>query len=196
MSPRIGIGLDSAVEAAAVIADRDGLERVTLTGVAAELGIKAPSLYNYFDGVHGLRRQLTLLGLKLLGDTVSEACIGLAGDEAVRATADAVRTFAVARPGVYLATVHSAALDDPELTTAGERVIEIFMAVLRGYRLEGDEVVHAMRVLRNVIHGFVLVESAHGFRDTRSVDDSFKRLIDILVLGLNSWPQIMEGSRS
>lgn len=195
MSPRIGIGLDSAVEAAAVIADRDGLETVTLAGVAAELGIKAPSLYNYFDGVRGLRRQLTLLGLKLLGDTVSRACMGLAGDEAVMATADAVRTLAVTRPGVYLATVHSAAPEDPELMAAGERVIEIFRAVLRGYRLEGDEAVHAVRVLRTTIHGFVLAESAQGFRDSRSVDKSFARLVAILVLGLNSWPQIMEGNR-
>ena len=55
MSPRTGIGLNVVVDAAASIADRDGLDNVTLKAVAAELGIKAPSLYNYFDGVHGAR---------------------------------------------------------------------------------------------------------------------------------------------
>ena len=195
MSPRSGVGLDSAIEAAASIADHTGLDSVTLAAVATELGIKAPSLYNYFDGVQGLRRELTLLGLKLLGDTVSDACMGLAGDEAVRATAKAVREFAVSHPGVYLATVHAAAPDDPELTAAGERVIAVFQAVLRGYQLEGDEARHAMRVLRNVIHGFVLTESARGFRDALSIDDSFKRLIDVLVIGLNSWDEISRSQR-
>ena len=122
MSPRTGIGLNVVVDAAASIADRDGLDNVTLKAVAAELGIKAPSLYNYFDGVHGLKRELTLLGLKVLGDTVSEACMGLSGDTAVRATAYAMRRFAAERPGIYLATIHSAAQDDDELIQASETV--------------------------------------------------------------------------
>ena len=188
MSPRTGLGLNVVVDAAASIADRDGLDNVTLKAVAAELGIKAPSLYNYFDGVHGLKRELTLLGLKVLGDTVSEACMGLSGDTAVRATAYAMRRFAAERPGIYLATIHSAAQDDDELIEASDRVVSIFTAVLRGYGFEGDETIHAMRVMRNVIHGFVLTEAAHYFRYSASVDTSFERLIDVLILGLNSWP--------
>jgi AcrR family transcriptional regulator len=189
MSPRTGIGLNVIVDAAASIADRDGLDNVTLKAVAAELGIKAPSLYNYFDGAHGLRRELTLLGLKLLGDTVSEACMGLSGDTAVRTTAYAIRRFAARRPGIYLAGHHSGAQDDDDLIEAGDRVVSMFTAVLRGYGFDGDEAIHAMRVMRNAIHGFVLIEAVHYFRYSADVDTSFERLIDVLILGLNSWPE-------
>jgi alpha-D-ribose 1-methylphosphonate 5-triphosphate diphosphatase PhnM len=115
--------------------------------------------------------------------------MGLSGDTAVRATAYAMRRFAAERPGIYLATIHSAAQDDDELINAGDRVVSIFTAVLRGYSFEGDETIHAMRVMRNVIHGFVLTEAAHYFRYPASVDTSFERLIDVLILGLNSWPE-------
>jgi len=176
------------VEAAAAIADRHGLESVTLKAVAAELGIKAPSLYNYFPGVQGLQRELTLLGFRVLGDTVSEACLGLSGDDAVRAAGDAVRRLAADRPGVYLASVHSAEQTDDELTAAGDRVVTIFVSVLRGYGFEGDEAIHAMRVIRNSIHGFVMTEATHYFRYPADVDTSFERLIDVLIQGLNAWP--------
>ena len=188
MSPRTGIGLNVVVDAAASIADERGPDGVTLKAVAGMLGIKAPSLYNYFDGVQGLRRELTLLGLKVLADTVTEACMGLAGDDAVRATADAVRKFGAERSGIYQATLYSASPDDDEMAAAGDRLVSVFTAVLRGYGFEGDEAIHSMRVIRNSIHGFVLTEASHDFRYTASVDTSFKRLVDVLVTGLNSWP--------
>ena len=45
-----------------------------------------------------------------------------------------------------------------------------------------------MRVIRNMFHGFVLTEAANYFRYSASVDTIFERLIDAMILGLNSWP--------
>jgi AcrR family transcriptional regulator len=41
------------VEGAASLADEKGLEAVTLTALASELGIRTPSLYNHVDGLEG-----------------------------------------------------------------------------------------------------------------------------------------------
>ena len=38
------------VEAAARVADIDGISKVNLTVIAKELGIKSPSLYKHFSG--------------------------------------------------------------------------------------------------------------------------------------------------
>ncbi|CAN5794635.1 hypothetical protein BH23ACT10_BH23ACT10_40630 [soil metagenome] len=41
---------DTIVEAAWTLAERDGLASLTLRDLAAEVGMRAPSLYSYFDG--------------------------------------------------------------------------------------------------------------------------------------------------
>ncbi|MDQ8046362.1 MAG: TetR family transcriptional regulator, partial [Patulibacter sp.] len=47
MSPRAGLDPGRVADAAVAIADRDGLDGVTIARVAAELGVKGPSLYNH-----------------------------------------------------------------------------------------------------------------------------------------------------
>ena len=83
MGRKAGITLEDVVEAAAAIADRDGLEAATLTAVAGELGIKTPSLYNHLRGLSGLRRLLAIHGSQLLLKMFEEAIGDLEGAEAL-----------------------------------------------------------------------------------------------------------------
>ena len=39
------------------------------------------------------------------------------------------------------------------------------LAVLRGYGLEGDDAIHAVRIIRAALHGFVTLETGGGLRD-------------------------------
>lgn len=50
-------------------------------------------------------------------------------------------------------------------------------AVLAGYELTGDDMVHAIRSLRVVLHGLVTLEAAGGFGLPQSVDETLTRLI-------------------
>ena len=50
MARKVGIRVDDVVEAAATVADAEGLEAVTLARVAAVLGVRSPSLYAHVDG--------------------------------------------------------------------------------------------------------------------------------------------------
>ena len=62
MAAKHGLQAYQVVEAAATLADREGLERVTLAGVAAALGVRSPSLYSHVEGLAGLRRALGARG--------------------------------------------------------------------------------------------------------------------------------------
>ena len=101
MGRKAGISIDDIVTAAATIADRDGLAAATLSAVAAELGIKTPSLYNHVPGLAGMRRELALYSSRLLTDLFREATHGREPREAIRAAAGAYRSFAVEHPGLY-----------------------------------------------------------------------------------------------
>ena len=58
------------------------------------------------------------------------------------------------------------------------------IAVLRGYGLEGDDVIHGVRIVRAALHGFVALEAGGGFGMPLSVDDTFARLVTALDRGL------------
>ena len=64
LMPRAGLTPDSVLDAAARIADADGLPAVTLARLAAELGVRPPSLYKHVDGLDAIHRGLALRGLQ------------------------------------------------------------------------------------------------------------------------------------
>ena len=57
-------------------------------------------------------------------------------------------------------------------------------AVLRAWHLEDEELLHAVRVIRSGLHGFVSLEANGGFALPLDLDRSFERLIETLAAGL------------
>ena len=57
-------------------------------------------------------------------------------------------------------------------------MVRTVAAVLRGYGLTGDDVIHAIRGLRALMHGFVSLEAAGGFAMPQDLDESYRRLVD------------------
>lgn len=174
------------VAAAVAVADAEGLESVTLARLAAGLGIRIPSLYNHVAGLDGLRAAMALWGVTQLGDAMRRAAVGRAGADAVRAIATAYRSFALAHPGVYPLTQRAPAPDDAALTAAGEEVVGIVLAVLAPYGLDDDEMLHAVRGLRSLLHGFVDLEVGGGFGLPLSREASFEHLVTLFIDGLNA----------
>ncbi len=188
MAPRAGLNPQRVVDTAVALADEDGLDALTLARVAGELGVRPPSLYEHVDGLEGLRRALRLRGLQTMATSFRRAATGRSRDEAVRALADAFRTFARRHPALYEATVRSVERDSPEVRAAAEDVLEILFAVLGGYGIRGEEAVHATRYLRSVLHGFTSLELAGGFGMPTQLEASYRRIEEALVVALRSWP--------
>jgi AcrR family transcriptional regulator len=175
---RAGLDGTRVVEAAAELADAEGLEAVTLARVAAALGVKSPSLYNHVDGRDALVRGIALLGLAQLGHALREAAIGRSGTEALTATAAAYRAFVLAHPGRYAAgAIAAPAPGDTEHLAAATAVVDVLRAVLRAWKLDEDETVHVLRGYRSAIHGFASLEAAGGFGIPVDLDASFDALI-------------------
>jgi AcrR family transcriptional regulator len=185
--PRVGLDRAAVVDAAARIADAEGLEAVTLTRVAVALGVRAPSLYAHVDGLEDLRRRLGARGARQLADVLSRAAAGRAGTDALQAVAAAYRAYARAHPGSYAAAQRAHQLSkSEEAVDAAGAAVDVVLAVLRGYDVEADDAVHATRVIRAALHGFVLLEAVGGFAIDLSVDESFRRLVAILDAGLRA----------
>jgi AcrR family transcriptional regulator len=182
--PRMGLDAERVVDVAAGIADAEGLEAVTLARVAGDLGVRAPSLYNHVDGRADLLRAIAVVGVRELTAALREAAVGRSSADALVAAARAYRTYARAHPGRYAATVAAPTRGDGDHRAAASEAVDVMLAIMRGWDLEGDDAIHAVRAFRSAIHGFVAIEAADGFGMTVDVDASFDRLVATLAGGL------------
>jgi AcrR family transcriptional regulator len=182
--PRQGLDSERVVDEAALIADAEGLGEVTLARVAAALDVRAPSLYNHVDGHAGLLRGLSIRSVNELADALRDAAVGRSGADALRAIAHAYRAYALEHPGRYASTVSAPARDDAELAAAGQRAIEVVLAVLTGWGFRKDAALHRVRVVRAALHGFVAIEAEGGFGLPLDLDQSFALTVATLIAGL------------
>ena len=172
------------VETAARIADEQGIDEVTLTRVAKELNISQPALYRHVEGYDDLIRSLGLEARRVLADVLTEAAVGVAGDDAVRAMGRAWRQLVIERPGVYAATDRYPCAGDPELEEAVDRVIDVLGLALAAYQLDAEDQVHVARTLRSAFHGFASLEAGDGHPRPHDLDDTYEHLIDLLIAGI------------
>ena len=186
--PRAGLSTAAVVAAAAEIADAEGLDRLTLARVAAAAGVRTPSLYNHVESLDDVRRRVALLALADLADALRDAAVGRAGDDALAAMADAYRAYARRHPGRYAATQRAPAEGDEEMRAAAKGAVDVVLAILRGYGLEGDDAIHAARAVRSALHGFVALEAGGGFGIPVDLDESYARMVRALARGLREAP--------
>jgi AcrR family transcriptional regulator len=186
---RAGLSTAAVVDAAAALADEDGLEALTLARIAASVGVRTPSLYNHVASLEDVRRRLALRGLGELADALRDAAVGRARDDALVALAHAYRTYATAHPGRYAATQRAPAEQDPDVVAAASGAVDVVLAVLRGYGLEGDDAIHAARGVRSALHGFAALETGGGFGLPVALDESFDRMVGALARGLSGSDQ-------
>ena len=190
--------LDSAkvVATAARIADSEGLDRLTLTRVADELGVRQPALYRHIGGYDDLLRSLSLRGREILAQRLADAAVGLSGDDSVAAVGHAWRQMVRDHPGIYAATDRYPCAGDDELEAAVEWVLAVLGQTLRGYDLTDEDRVHAARALRSAFHGFSHLESGDGHPLPHDPEDTFDHLVQLLCAGihrLSRKPQMSTG---
>ena len=182
MGRKLGLTVEQVVEAAAEIADRDGLDALSLATVASALGVKSPSLYTHVRGLAGLRRQLALHGSRLLAIELAASVEGLDGPDALRTIAEQLRKFAHRHPGLNNSFLPAPTPDeDPEVAAALLEPVTVIASVLDGMDVDPTTVIPLIRALRAAVHGFVDLELKGGFGLPDNIDDSFTTTINLVI---------------
>jgi AcrR family transcriptional regulator len=185
--PRAGLTAAAVTEAGAALADEVGFEQLSMGLLAERLGVKTPSLYKHVTGQADLAHRIALLGTTQCADAIRDAIQGRAGRDALLAGAQAMRTFVKEHPGRYAAAnaARPTGPDDP-LIPALNRVVASWAAMLHGYQIDPSQEIHALRMLRTVLHGYASLEVAGGFQFSTDIDDSFTWMIAFLDRGLQA----------
>ncbi len=184
------VNLGRVIEVAVTLADQRGFQAVTLADVARELGIRVPSLYNHISGLAGLQSEMALWGSRKLLEETRTAAVGKSGRAAIMSISDAYRAFAQAHPGVYPAVLRAPTKEEPAYAEIAVTWVDLLARVLAHYNQSQEDTLHTIRAWRSLMHGFISLEVAGGFRMPLDRDESFRRLVDLFVDGIEAGQKV------
>src|SRR6266568_2442851 len=119
--------------------------------------------------------------------TVVEAAARLVDEEGIEqlTLARLAERLGVRTPSLYN---HVAGLPglkhDQEVHMLANQLVDVARAILAPYHLSEEDAIHAIRGLRSIVHGFILLEEASGFRMPVNLDASFHWLMNLFITGL------------
>ena len=184
--PRAGLDRSRVLMAAAVIADGEGLAAVSFARLAAVLGVRAPSLYNHVESLGALLDGLAVMAAEELFDRARAAIMARSGREALLALAHSHRDYAREHPGLYEAILRSLHRGDAAAAALGDRHMAVYLLVLDSMGHGGEAALHLLRALRAAIGGFVEIERRGGFGLALDIDESFVRMLALLLAGIQA----------
>lgn len=182
--PSVRIDNDAVLAAAGALVDRGGIHALSLSRVAEALRVRPSALYTYVQNVDHLHHTLAVHATSTLTARLRTAAIGVAGEGAVRAMADAYRLFALECPGQFAAMLSPPpADDDADLAVATADLNAVLCLGLRGMGFTDDAADDAAASFRATLHGFVTLEAG---RAEHLDGATFPMVIEILVQGLRA----------
>ncbi|SOB99690.1 TetR family transcriptional regulator [Ureibacillus xyleni] len=178
MSPRVGLDQKMIIKVAAELADVEGIESITLSNIAKKLNVRPPSLFNHIQGLPSIKKELALLGMAKLFETLKDAAYNKTKDEAIIALAYAYVTFANEHPGLYQFTIKAPDTSEKELEDASNQIIALLNDILSDYGLSYEDKIHAIRTLRSILHGFSALEQMGAFGLQISIKESLQIMVE------------------
>jgi len=178
MGRRRGLPLtrEDVIEAALALLSSPDAEPLGINSLAQALGIRPPSLYHHVASNEDLIRRVAIEGWRRF-EGVLRAPFD-APDALVATLARRFRSFALAHPGLYrLMSETRIAQEDPEFQPVTTAIMGEFSRILTPIGLQGDDVIHAVRLLRASLHGFIMLEQSGQFGMPQAIDESFEWLI-------------------
>lgn len=185
--PRAGLTRAKVVQRAAELADELGYDHLTLATLAADFGVRVPSLYKHVGGLDQLRCEVALVGATELATAVTDAAAGRTGGDALVALAQAYRQASQRHPGRVQAYLRYPLGARDAYVSRG--IVTVLVQALREAGVAESDLEAAAVALRATLRGFVLME-ATGTLGT-SVDGGvlFDQMLAILGRTLPS-PQL------
>jgi AcrR family transcriptional regulator len=181
--PRAGLTTDAVIDLALALVDEKGLDALSLAAVADRAGVATPSLYKHVGSLAELRDLMAERIIRQVTDVFGGAAMGRSRDDAVTALMRAYRAYVLANPGRY-ALIPLDPLRRDDLAEASADLLNVFVAVMRGYGLDDEQSTHAIRRMRATVHGFADIEARGGFGQPENIDTTYEGAIAMFLKSL------------
>lgn len=168
------------VAAGRTLLETGGLDAVTMQAVAAQVGVRAPSLYKRFPNRGALIAAIATSTLEDLSDQLAPLSHDLDASAGLRELALAYRAFAWANPRAYELLYMNLPLESRPSVEDNARATAPVLGLAE--RLVGpDRALEAARLITAFANGFIAMELAGAFRLGGDVDRSYRYGVDAIV---------------
>ena len=167
------------LEAALQLADREGMQRLSMRRLADELGCNPMAVYYYFDDKRALVREVVN---QVFSGFVSTADAEDSWQEQVRAWAFAYRRLVLAHPGLVVSFL----ADEEAVTIGASHVNPAIESALRHAGLRGRPLNAAIGLTVDYVHGACLPLASGAIAASEHFEREFSEAVDLIVAGVEA----------
>lgn len=186
---RRGLNRDAVLDAAVAIGNRDGFTAITVGTLAAMLKIKPPSLYKHVAGIDDIVDGIGVRGADLLAAELANLRDSRNPKRAFKNACEAYRAFAIKNPTHYAALQPAMARRSPLFQQAAGELLKIVFDLVSDLGVPQKQLVHVVRAMRSMLHGFATLEMVGGFGLPEDIDASFRKMLEGFLMAHAVEPQ-------
>ena len=180
MPARRRLDASVVVETAAEMVDGDGWRALTMTALAAKLGVRGPTLYSHVENLEDLLSQVQTGALRDLGMELQGAAMGRSGPDGIRSLGAVLQDFARRHPGRYELAM-TEPIDQAAMIEAGLNAGAALTAMIRSFGIETVEY-ELMFVCLSTLHGVLVLDHAGLFRGVHlDVEEAYSSAVELVI---------------
>lgn len=174
------------IETSARIANKVGLDNLSLKIIAEELNIKSPSLYNHISSLDEIKSQLMVYGWKQIEEKMIDSAVGVSGYEALKNMCNVFYGYATNNKGIFTAMLWYNKYESDEKENATMRLFNMLFKIMKSLNITDENINHIIRTLRGFLEGFSLLVNNNAFGKPISIKESFDLSLEIIMNGIKS----------
>ena len=175
---------EDVIRAASDLADRQGLNGVSLKSVAERLGLRTPSLYNHVLSLDDLLRDMAHRGMREINCRMTEEAVGISGTESIQAASRAYFGFMIEHPGVY-ETIQWAVWHGSDETA---EIFSSYQALLAKLISSCGMDQHCLEeitdLLAGLLHGYCTLQLGSALDDPKRAEIALRGCLDTVLTGI------------
>lgn len=177
---------EAVIQAASDIADRDGLNMVSLKAVAEKLNIRTPSLYNHISSLDNLFLEVAHNGMKVMNSQMTQAAVGKSGDAAIKSVSVAYLKYMITHPGIYEAIQWANWHKNSETIAIYENYQELLTKLILSCDFKTQNNDEILRLLMSTLHGYSTLELENALLNPEEAIKGLINTMEIVMLGLHA----------
>lgn len=177
---------DLIIETTAALANKSGLDNLSLKIIAEKLDIKSPSLYNHISSLDEVKQRLMVYGWKQMEEKMIDSAVGVSGYDALKNMCNVFYNYATNNKGIFTAMLWYNKYESEELERATTRLFNIVFKIMKPLNITDDNINHIIRTLRSFLEGFSLLVNNNAFGNPVSIKESFDLSLEVIMNGIKS----------
>ena len=173
------------IQTAADIADKEGLQNVSLKVIAEALEIRTPSLYNHIKNLDELLREVAHDGMRSMNARMVKAAIGHVGDKALKIIATEYLNYMIEHPGVYEIIQWASWNGTEETAIIFNDYLSLLKTLICSCGFNPDKTTEILSMVTGMLHGYTTLQLRYAFSNPDKVRKELSEAIDTLLLGAN-----------